>query len=333
MAETDQLELRASIDKFFLRSGLTAQDQASCYDFVEKLFPDKFISVASCQGYCSMTVYVGHDIVIQFRPYKYQLDLPTTAMAREVYGIYAPQTKYVGTLPGLGLIVYSMKRIMGTTFKALRERETMLGVSTIPRAGLCKDLAVFLSMSWSRASTNGFPLGFVGKSMRVRLQSLTKNLPQRFRSVARRILENLHSVQALPWVLTHGDIVAGNIMVDPSSGRLTGLVDWAEAEMLPFGTCFYGLEEMLGEITLAGFQYRQDAPELRTIFWTELKKHIPELGQSPVQEAVELARDLGVLLWHGIAFDDGAIDRVVQEGRDLEEIYKLDAFLSVRSRL
>ena len=46
-------------------------------------------------------------------------------------------------------------------------------------------------------------------------------------------------------------------------------------------------------------------------------------------ESVKLARDLGVLLWHGIAFDDGAINRVVQEGRDIEEIHRLDAFLDL----
>ncbi|KAI6708655.1 hypothetical protein JHW43_008806 [Diplocarpon mali] len=333
MTGKDQLQLQASVNSFFLRSSLTAQDLANCYDLVEKLYPDRLVSAASCQGYCSLTLYVGDDMVIQFRPHKYRLDMRITAMAREVYGMYAPETRCMVTLPGSGLIVYSMKRIAGTTFRDFTERQSILALSTCSRAGLCKDLAIFFSKSWARAGTSGFPLGLVGQSMGVRLRSLTKNLPQRFRPVARRALENLHSVRALPWVLTHGDLVVGNIMVDPSSGRLTGLVDWAEAEVLPFGTCFYGLEEMLGEMTTSGFQYRQDATELRLVFWAELEKHIPELGRSRVLEAVKLARDIGVLLWHGIAFDNGAIDRVVQEGRDIEEIYRLDAFLSMGSKL
>ncbi len=155
------------------------------------------------------------------------------------------------------------------------------------------------------------------------------DLPPRFQPVVRHILRNLHQIESLPWVLTHGDIVTANIMVYPSTGKLTGLVDWAEAERLPFGTCFYGLEEILGRMTPAGFQYHADAEEIRALFWTELQRHITDLEQMPVLDAVKFARDLGVLLWHGFAFDNGAIDRVVQEGRDIEEINKLDTFLDL----
>jgi hypothetical protein len=77
----------------------------------------------------------------------------------------------------------------------------------------------------------------------------------------------------------------------------------------------------------AGFQYYGDAEEVRALFWAELQKHLPDLGQKSVLDAVKLARDLGVLLWHGIAFDNGAIDRVVEEDRDIEEVQRLDAFL------
>lgn len=117
-------------------------------------------------------------------------------------------------------------------------------------------------------------------------------------------------------------------MVDSANGELQGLVDWAEAERLPFGICFYGLEEILGEMSPRGFRYCSDASELREVFWTELVKCIPELRNDATLRAVKLSRDLGVLLWYGIAFDNGNIDRVVQEGRDVEEIQKLDAFLS-----
>jgi hypothetical protein len=68
---------------------------------------------------------------------------------------------------------------------------------------------------------------------------------------------------------------------------------------------------------------------MRALFWTELQRHLPELEQQSVLDAVKLARDLGVLLWHGIAFDNGAIDRVVQEDRDIEEVRRLDAFLDL----
>jgi hypothetical protein len=330
LAMTDErLATEASIDNFFHRSGLTSEDRLECYNFIEKLYPSRSVSPASCQGYCSMTIFVGDDTVIQFRPHNYRLDLRITDAAREVYGTFAPETTYLATLPVSGLIVYGMRRIEGISFKHFRASEVLIAGSTHHRIGLCKDFAGFLAKSWHNNNDEDPSLGQVGKSLLTRLKSLAEDLPPRFQPAVRNVLRNLHRIEGLPWVVTHGDIVAANIMVHPSTGRLTGLVDWAEAERLPFGTCLYGLEEILGEMSLAGFQYYEDAEELRTLFWSELQGHILDLEQKPVLDAVKLARDLGVLLWHGIAFDNGAIDRVVQEGRDVEEIQKLDAFLDL----
>lgn len=276
-----------------------------------------------------MTIFVGDDLVIQFRPESYRLNLQITDAAREVYRAFAPETKYLATLPESGLVVYSMRRIEGISFKLFRANDAFIARSTYYRMELCKDFAAFLAKSWNNNNVEELPLGRVGKSIITRLKSLAEGLPSRFLPAVRKVLRNLHQIEALPWVLTHGDIVAANIMVHPSSGKLTGLVDWAEAERLPFGTCLYGLEEILGEMTPSGFQYSGDAEELRALFWAELQRHLPELEQKSALDAVKLARDLGVLLWHGIAFDNGAIDRVVQEDRDVEEVRRLDAFLDL----
>jgi len=322
----EQMSLDASIDDFFQRSGLTSQDRLECYNFVERFYPGKTISPASCQGYCSMTIFAGEDSVVQFRPHSYRLDLRITDAAREVYGTFAPETRYLTTLPASRLAVYSMRRIDGISFKHLRASCALAG-STPHRMELCKDFAQFLAKSWYNHNAEELPLGQIGRSLVTRLEHLSEELPSRFQPTVRNVLRNLHRIEALPWVLTHGDIVAANIMVHPSTGRLTGMVDWAEAERLPFGTCLYGLEEILGEMTATGFQYYGDADDVRALFWTQLQRNVPELEQKPLLDAVKLARDLGVLLWHGIAFDNGAIDRVVQEGRDVEEIQRLDAFL------
>jgi aminoglycoside phosphotransferase len=325
----EQLDLDASIDDFFQRSGLTSQDRLECYSFIEKLYPGRAISPASCQGYCSMTIFVGEDTVVQFRPHSYRLDLRIADAARQVYGTFAPETKYLTTLSTSGLVVCSMQRIEGISLKHFRASGLWMARSTPHRMELCKDFAAFLAKSWHKSNIQELPLGQVGQSIVARLKSLSTNLPFRYQPAVRNVLRNLHRIEALPWVLTHGDIVAANIMVQPSTGRLTGLVDWAEAERLPFGICLYGLEEVLGEMTGTGFQYYERADELRNLFWTELQRHVPDLEQELVLDTVKLARDLGVLLWYGIAFDNGAIDRVVQEGRDVEEIQRLDVFLDV----
>ena len=37
-----------------------------------------------------------------------------------------------------------------------------------------------------------------------------------------------------------------NILVDPASGNMTGVVDWARVSFLPFGFSLYVLEHALG---------------------------------------------------------------------------------------
>ncbi|KAL2181706.1 uncharacterized protein P884DRAFT_190045 [Thermothelomyces heterothallicus CBS 202.75] len=140
----------------------------------------------------------------------------------------------------------------------------------------------------------------------------------------------------LPWALTHGDLVgAGNLLVSAGGGgggggggddegekeeagydedkddgqeapelTLTGLVDWAEGEWLPFGVGLYGLEEVLGrtvtdEETGSGrFEYFSDAERLRAAFWDELVREVPALAPgTELRERVEKARLLGLLLW------------------------------------
>jgi len=325
--------LDTSIDDFFQRAGLTPQDRFDCTAFIQERYPGEEVTPSSCQGYCSWTVFVGHTTVIQFRPQVYRLDLRTAHAASDVYGHFAPTTDYLGSLPTSGLLVYVMNRIDGISFKDFQSANTTTVQTIEHRKTLCRDFAGFLAKGWHNSKKTNIPLGMVGLSLVPRLKSLMIDLPVRFQGHARNVLRQLHRIEALPWVLTHGDVIDANIMVDPESCQLLGLVDWAEAERLPFGVCFYGLEEVLGEMTPSGFRYRPDASELRSIFWTELQDKIVEMRDSRVLEAVKLARDLGVLLWHGIAFDNGAINRVVQEGRDVEEIHRLDAFLDIHQDL
>jgi hypothetical protein len=116
----------------------------------------------------------------------------------------------------------------------------------------------------------------------------------------------------------------------------------------------YGLEEVLGRMVedttgRRKFVYYPDAGRLRALFWEELGAEAPELVYNPVIRArVEMARLLGLLLWyvtplpksplvsvyqthihtrHGIVFDKGRLGRVVEQGRDNEELQKLDLFL------
>jgi hypothetical protein len=37
-----------------------------------------------------------------------------------------------------------------------------------------------------------------------------------------------------------------NLLVDKDDGHLTGVIDWAEAEILPFGCELWGIENVMG---------------------------------------------------------------------------------------
>lgn len=309
---------------FLERSGLKSRDLIDCNDFLESHFPGVATEPVAHQGFCSYTVYLGNDRIIQLRPDNYQLDLNTIEAAQRAFGFYVPTTEYIAKRSGLH--IYLMSKILGISLKGFRATARHFPNAQLCRERMCQDFALLLARSWHYGKES-IPKGMVGSSLEARLEMLSTRLPSRFRAVAKHLLSQLALIESLPWVIQHGDLVASNIMLDPSTGQLSGLVDWAEAEILPFGICLYGLEELLGEMTSQGFLYCSNASLLRELFWKTLLQSIPELESNLT--AVSMARDLGVLLWHGIAFDDGKIDRVVEEGRDDEEIAYLDTFLDV----
>lgn len=386
-AEPDHEGRPDSIDAFFVRCHLPPETRDVCLAFARNRFPDSAVHESTSQGYCSYTVCVGINTVVQFRPSAHQLDVQLADAARDVYGPLAPETLFLGTIR-LGepaahehgrniaargvienegenggadsppLYVYSMTRILGISHA--ESRTSAQDVSTpgdrrSDRESLIRDFARFISLSWKSrhpASDPALPglRGVIGSSLGRRLELMRESLPPRFRPAVQLVHANLARIEALPWVLTHGDVVPTNIIVEPGSAtapvRLTGLLDWAEAEYLPFGVGLYGAEELLGESISARdspvggsgsaypppgscFAYYPEAAALRAVFWAELERAVPELREDEaLRTAVEMARVLGLLLWHGIAFDNGKLDRVVEEGRDDEEIQRLDLFLA-----
>jgi hypothetical protein len=188
--------------------------------------------------------------------------------------------------------------------------------------------------------------GKVGSSIVHRLEKLSDELPDpHLREVAKTTLAGINAMDPMPVVLNHGDLIPSNILVDKYTWEITGLIDWAEAEYLPLGTCLYGLEHVLGYISTVSpsamqtientsdflgvpkFIYHDHASYLRDLFWTQLCELVPDVKTR--LEDVKTIRDLGVLLWYGYAWDDGAIDRVVNEVDDAVEVACLRGFLDI----
>ncbi|KAI0540874.1 hypothetical protein GGR58DRAFT_459337 [Xylaria digitata] len=315
-----------SFKPFFDRCKLPITVKDDCDAFVRSRYSGP-IRPAPFQGYCSYTLFVGEGTAVQFRPFAYKLDIGMTRTACDIFKHLAPETEYLGQLKGTDLHAFSMRKLPGVSL--VDYRAMMSGRSA--REQMVRDFARLQALAWRNARRVEDLLGekrTVGSSLTLRLELMSASLPIRFRRTASAILDDISEIEALPWVFTHGDFLAANIMVNPHSGTLTGLLDWAEAEWLPFGIGMYGLEELLGEDNQSSrFVYYPEATHLRNLFWKHLMVLLPELDSETIT-LVKKAQRLGVLLWHGIAFDDGNLNRVVEEGRDDREIQRLSVFLS-----
>jgi hypothetical protein len=82
------------------------------------------------------------------------------------------------------------------------------------------------------------------------LQLLLHCLPPHFHQVIQNCLGPMEVVLSLPMVLLHRDLGTCNIMVDGTSCRLAGIIDWAEAEIGPFGQNLHSLERLTGTVHL-----------------------------------------------------------------------------------
>lgn len=126
---------------------------------------------------------------------------------------------------------------------------------------------------------------------------LAENLPERFTRTLNEVLEGLPRIMTLPFVLTHGDLNEMNMLVD-DNGHITGIVDWAESRILPFGFALWGLENILGYMNSKGWHYHDNAQKLRDEFWRIFEADTGCV-QDDVKANIRLARMAGLFLRYG----------------------------------
>ncbi|KAF2843585.1 hypothetical protein M501DRAFT_103940 [Patellaria atrata CBS 101060] len=350
------------MDSSSSNSGISDKDRIICDDTARRLYPSYTVTRSPFQGACSYTLSLspkddyhhpgkhqstGIPLILQFRPSCYPLDMTIAALAKATYGSFAPRTDAVDTLAiskEKVFLMYEIERLNGVPYSSCQPQVYHLDEHTFKKQErLVSGFADFLSRGWvSTATSRGQTTctGKVGSQLTARLHQLAQELPSHeLRAYAQRIFQEVLSgkLDILPLVLNHGDAIPSNLMLDPDTFRFVGMVDWAESEMLPFGTCLYGLELLLGYMTTVPsnssvscsvhvFRYYEQADSLRSVFWERLGCRTPGLAASGIRAAVELARDVGVLLWYGFAWDGGKIDRVVDGVSDAVEVRYLEAF-------
>ena len=292
--------------------------------------------------------------IVQLRPQQHSLDESILRAACSIYKGFAPLVRHLQCpLPG-GLTAAEMDLKKGIPLSTLlaREPHRMNTHTYEKRIRLVESLASFVGRAWPRATDKATPTrrtradspmldgpswltectGKVGRNIIPKLEKLSRQLPDSaLRERARQTLDHLMGIEDYPVVLNHGDLIPTNILVDETTWEITAVIDWAEAEWLPFGTCLYGVDHLLGSLDYSSstprFQFDEGAEVLRMAFWRKLVEGNRDMEAR--LEDVTIMRDLGVFLWLGYAWDDGKIDRVVNEVNDAEELARLRAFLSV----
>jgi hypothetical protein len=347
-----------AIAAFFTRNGMMPRTRQRCDNFAQSHFPSAVSAASGFQGYCSYTMRISDSHLLQFRPASFQLDVAICGEAKRQFHGLAPETEFLGVIEGIlkgsgdsfahkHLYVYQLERMRGVTLTQFRATMRSRGRSASAAAAtarklLIEDVARLYATSFRHGRHQRIvggesqPMqGRVGASLESRIDLLQELAEPDLRRQVQKIRENIGRLaQDMPWCLTHGDAVPTNVMVDTTTGQLVGLIDWAEGEWLPFGVGLYGLEEMLGEESSDGrgvFAYYTDHEELRHAFWYTFLAHAglaPWVFSSQWMQDVRLCRKLGILLWRGIAFDNGQLDRVVDLERDATELQKLRLFLS-----
>lgn len=107
-------------------------------------------------------------------------------------------------------------------------------------------------------------------------------------------------------VLLHKDFGACNLLVDPSDCHLTGVVDWAEAVIGPFGTNLHSIQAFAGAMHLKnGWLRFPDYDKLEVTFWTQFTREVGGLSEE-MMGTIKKARLLGFLLSHGFTSRLGA---------------------------
>lgn len=159
-----------------------------------------------------------------------------------------------------------------------------------------------------------------------KLDILLRRLPSRFHMVISKLREELPTifVPRYPLVLTHADLCEINIMVNPEKGGITGVVDWAEAKVLPFGMSLWELLNVLGVMNSSGWHYHENSSRLESLFWDTFHRNAGMISNDD-KRAMKIAERAGLVLRYGFTWEDGILERPVNEQDS--SIRYLDAFL------
>ncbi|KAJ5927857.1 hypothetical protein N7466_006813 [Penicillium verhagenii] len=279
------------------------------------------------QGVCSYTVTAGPNAskLFQFRDENSTIDMRNIGLAKAIHSEFVASCEYLGIIGNSQpLHIYEMDKLPGTP-------HIMAHISPddmSQNSNAIRDLARFFAQSWNndqRPSSD--ETAVLLAEFETNFGLLARDLPSRFAPNLERVRLVLPSLfsKALPFVLSHRDLNTMNILTNTETGNITGIVDWAESRILPFGFALYGLENVFGQMDSEGWHYYDRYHEMERLFWQRFREEARNFSDADLS-LIRAARMAGLFYQYGFHFDiKGVVRRVRVEESDGSLAY-LDAF-------
>ncbi|UPK91157.1 hypothetical protein LCI18_002092 [Fusarium solani-melongenae] len=106
----------------------------------------------------------------------------------------------------------------------------------------------FVPESWINKSARTLepPPGLLGEYFKI-LDEVSPGLPAQLQATLDDVRQELPRLfqSSYPMVLQHDDLLENNIHVDEATGHITGIIDWADAKIAPFGVSLANMEVVL----------------------------------------------------------------------------------------
>ncbi|CAJ2510877.1 Uu.00g065020.m01.CDS01 [Anthostomella pinea] len=276
-----------------------ADDEISCF------FKKTSVDQAECDRLAKD--FVGGDITPVFRLRSLALESKTSELARDVYGNLAPEVSFKQQLGEAvdgkePLLVYVMTRLKGMSHLDFILEDGFPKNSPenfARRQTLMKDVARFIALAWkSPQPIDPTQRNELHDTYQKELQQLLGALPPRFRNVVQHSLDMLPEIFRPPMVLLHKDFGDCNIFVDEAC-HLVGVVDWAEAEVGPFGTNLHSLQGLMSNLHLSkGWIRYEDYDALVATFWETFSTEVGGLDAGDLW-VIQAASVVGLLRSRG----------------------------------
>lgn len=158
------------------------------------------------------------------------------------------------------------------------------------------------------------------------LDQLSQSLPSRFSSVLAQIRTQLPLLYhpSYPLSLAHDDLSETNMLIDAQTGHLTGIIDWADAKVVPFGFALWGFFNVTGYMASTGWHFYPNAELLEQTFWEVLEESAGNISDDS-RGLIRASCTIGVFLRYGFRWIDA--DTKIPVGNEDSSIRYLDALL------